>query len=81
MTPRDLLQIALHLGALLLRHAGQVLTRRQILREVWGPKTEEHREYPRVSFTALRKHLARDRTRPELNQTETGIGYRFRAGD
>ena len=40
--------------ALLIRHAGRILTHRQILREVWGPKAEEHREYLRVYLTHLR---------------------------
>lgn len=67
--------------ALLIRHAGRVLTHRQILREVWGPKAEEHRQYLRVYFTHLRKKLERDPAHPELIRTEPGIGYRLTAGD
>jgi two-component system KDP operon response regulator KdpE len=67
--------------ALLIRHAGRVLTHRQILREVWGPKAEEHRQYLRVYFTHLRKKLEPDRTHPELIRTEPGIGYRLVAGE
>lgn len=65
--------------ALFLRHAGRVLTHRQILREVWGPKAEEHRQYLRVYVTHLRKKIERDPARPELLRTESGIGYRFAA--
>ena len=67
--------------ALLIRHAGRVLTHRQILREVWGPKAEEHRQYLRVYFTHLRKKIERDPAHPALIRTEPGIGYRLIAGD
>jgi two-component system, OmpR family, KDP operon response regulator KdpE len=63
--------------ALLLRHAGRILTHRQILREVWGPKAEEHREYLRVYFTHLRKKVERDPSKPRLIINEPGIGYRL----
>jgi len=62
---------------LFVRHAGRVLTHRQILREVWGPKSEEHRQYLRVYITHLRQKIERDPHSPELIRTETGIGYRF----
>lgn len=64
--------------ALLIRHAGRILTHRQILREVWGPKAEEHREYLRVYFTHLRKKIERDPSKPDLIINEPGIGYRLR---
>ncbi|MHA3770427.1 response regulator [Verrucomicrobiota bacterium sgz303538] len=63
--------------ALLIRHAGRVITHKQILREVWGPNAEEHREYLRVYFTHLRKKVERDPTHPELIINEPGIGYRL----
>lgn len=65
--------------ALLIRHAGRVLTHRQILREVWGPNSEEHREYLRVYFTHLRKKVERDPSHPRLIINEPGIGYRLQA--
>jgi two-component system KDP operon response regulator KdpE len=64
--------------ALLIRHAGRILTHRQILREIWGPKAEEHREYLRVYFTHLRKKIERDPSSPKLILNEPGIGYRLR---
>ncbi len=66
--------------ALLIRHAGRILTHRQILREVWGPNSEEHREYLRVYFTHLRKKVERDPSHPELIINEPGVGYRLRVG-
>jgi two-component system KDP operon response regulator KdpE len=65
--------------ALFVRHAGRVLTHRQILREVWGPKSEEHRTYLRVYVTHLRKKIEPDPTTPTLLRTESGIGYRLAA--
>jgi two-component system KDP operon response regulator KdpE len=62
---------------LFVRHAGRVLTHRQILREIWGPKSEEHRQYLRVYVTHLRQKIEREPTKPKLITTESGIGYRF----
>lgn len=62
---------------LLARHAGKVLTHRQILREVWGPNaTEAH--YVRVHMAELRKKLEAEPARPQLLVTEPGVGYRLR---
>jgi two-component system, OmpR family, KDP operon response regulator KdpE len=62
---------------LFVRHPGRVLTHRQILREIWGPKSEEHRQYLRVYITHLRQKIEPDPTGPRLIKTESGIGYRF----
>ena len=66
---------------LFVRHSGRVLTHRQILREVWGPKAEEHRQYLRVYVTHLRQKIEADPAKPVLIKTETGIGYRFVGAD
>jgi two-component system KDP operon response regulator KdpE len=66
---------------LFVRHPGRVLTHRHILREIWGPKSEEHRQYLRVYVTHLRQKIEADSTKPQLIKTESGIGYRFGAGD
>jgi two-component system, OmpR family, KDP operon response regulator KdpE len=62
---------------LFVRHPGRVLTHRHILREIWGPKSEEHRQYLRVYVTHLRQKIEADPTMPCLIKTEPGIGYRF----
>ena len=64
---------------LFVRHPGRVLTHRYILREIWGPKSEEHRQYLRVYVTHLRQKIEPDSTKPRLIKTESGIGYRFEA--
>ncbi|HTJ41291.1 MAG TPA: response regulator [Kofleriaceae bacterium] len=61
----------------LARHAGKVLTHRQLLREVWGPRsTQTH--YLRVHMAALRRKIEADPARPKWLTTEPGIGYRLR---
>ena len=62
---------------LFVKHPGRVLTHRYILREIWGPKSEEHRQYLRVYVTHLRQKIEPDPSRPSLISTLPGIGYRF----
>jgi two-component system KDP operon response regulator KdpE len=64
---------------LFVKHPGRVLTHRYILREIWGPKSEEHRQYLRVYVTHLRQKIERDPANPCLIETQPGIGYRFAA--
>ena len=56
---------------------GQVLTHRQLLREVWGPGSVEHSHYLRIYLGHLRRKLEVDPARPAHFLTETGVGYRF----
>jgi two-component system KDP operon response regulator KdpE len=70
--------IEFRLLALLMQHAGKVLTHRQILREVWGPTAVEHTHYLRVHMAALRRKIERDPARPDWLLTEPGVGYRLR---
>ena len=66
---------------LLVTHAGRVLTHRQLLTEVWGPKAAEQTHYLRVHFAHLREKLEAGPDEPELIRTESGIGYRLVARD
>ena len=61
----------------LARNDGRVVTHRQLLREVWGPKSEEQSQYLRVYMNHLRKKLEPDPAQPRLIRNEPGIGYRF----
>jgi two-component system KDP operon response regulator KdpE len=63
--------------AVLVRHAGRVLTHRQLLREVWGPTHVEQSHYLRVYMTQLRHKLEADPARPRRLRTEPGVGYRL----
>jgi two-component system KDP operon response regulator KdpE len=62
---------------LFVRHAGKVLTHRQILKEVWGPTYTEQTHYLRVYMTHLREKIEENPSDPELLVTESGIGYRM----
>ncbi|HLW35789.1 MAG TPA: response regulator [Chthoniobacterales bacterium] len=66
---------------LFVKHPGRVLTHRYILREIWGPKSEDHRQYLRVYVTHLRQKIEADPAKPRLIRTESGIGYRFNPAD
>ncbi len=70
--------IEFRLLAFLARHAGKVLTHRQLLHEVWGPRSTQHTQYLRVHMAALRKKLESDPARPRWLTTEPGVGYRLR---
>jgi len=61
----------------LIKHAGRVVTQRQLLNEVWGPQHTEQSQYLRVYMAQLRRKLERDPARPRYLQTEPGVGYRL----
>jgi two-component system, OmpR family, KDP operon response regulator KdpE len=64
--------------AALVRHAGRVVTHRQLLTDVWGGNYADQTHYLRVYMTQLRHKLERDPARPRLLTTEPGVGYRLR---
>ncbi|MCC4634303.1 MULTISPECIES: response regulator [Xanthomonas] len=63
--------------ALLLKHAGRVVTQPQLLREVWGPTHEEDTHYLRILVGKLRQKLHDDAADPHYIVTEPGVGLRF----
>ena len=69
--------IEYRLLATLVRHAGRVITHRQLLREVWGPNAEDQAHYLRVYMAHLRRKLEVDSARPRYLSTEPGVGYRL----
>jgi two-component system KDP operon response regulator KdpE len=62
---------------LLTRHAGRVLTHRQILKEVWGQNAAEQTHYLRVYVARLREKIEPVPSHPVLLITEPGVGYRL----
>jgi two-component system KDP operon response regulator KdpE len=66
-----------NLLATLVKHAGKVVTHRQLLREVWGPGTTEP-HHVRAYMGQLRHKLEEDPAQPRYLLTETGVGYRLR---
>jgi two-component system KDP operon response regulator KdpE len=63
--------------ARLAQSAGQVVTHRQLLADVWGPEYTEHTHYLRLYMAQLRAKLEVDPADPELLLTEPGVGYRL----
>jgi two-component system, OmpR family, KDP operon response regulator KdpE len=62
----------------LVRHAGKVVTHRQLLKEVWGPLHVEEGHYLRVYMRQLRNKIEANAANPRYLITELGIGYRLR---
>jgi len=76
LTPKefDLLRI-------LVMHAGQVVTRNQLLSFVWGSNEARDSQVLRVLVGQLRQKIEADPRVPAIVLTEPGVGYRLRADD
>lgn len=61
----------------LARHAGRVVTHKQLLQEVWGPQSTQENQYLRVYMTHLRRKLEPPGTSSRIFKTEAGVGYRL----
>ncbi|TAN66497.1 MAG: two-component system response regulator KdpE [Methylobacter sp.] len=73
--------IEYRLLTVLIRHAGKVLTHRQLLLDVWGPAYVEHAHYVRIYMGQLRRKLEADPAQPRYLMTEAGVGYRLAGGE
>jgi two-component system, OmpR family, KDP operon response regulator KdpE len=62
---------------MLVLHRGKVVTHGQMLRELWGPKSEDNTHYLRVHMTHIRQKLEAEPHKPRHLRTESGIGYRL----
>lgn len=60
---------------LLARNVGRLVTREQVLREVWGPGYEHETHYLRVYAAQLRRKLEDDPAHPRHLVTSPGLGY------
>ena len=60
---------------LLTRHVGKLVTREQILREVWGTAHLHEHHYLRVYMAQLRRKLEDDPANPRHLLTTSGMGY------
>ena len=63
--------------ALLLQHAGRVVTQPQLLRELWGPDHQDDTHYLRILVGKLRQKIGDDATAPRYIATEPGVGLKF----
>ena len=61
----------------LAQHAGKVVTRQQIMKEVWGSSHLNDTHYLRIVVRGLRRKIEVDPTRPRILLTELGVGYRL----
>jgi two-component system, OmpR family, KDP operon response regulator KdpE len=61
----------------LARHAGKVVTHKQILTAVWGPAHSTDTQYLRVYIGQLRHKVEKDPADPQVIVTEPGVGYRI----
>ncbi len=62
----------------LVRNAGRLVTRKQLLQRLWGPNGESDTNVLRVHLTHIRKKLEPVPSQPRHFLTEAGMGYRFR---
>jgi len=72
LTPKEF-----ELLAFLAKHAGRVVTHKQILTAVWGPAHIEDTQYLRVYIGQLRQKIEQHPEDPRIVLTEPGIGYRI----
>jgi two-component system, OmpR family, KDP operon response regulator KdpE len=72
LTPKEF-----ELLSFLARHAGKVLTHKQILTAVWGPAHTEDTQYLRVYIGHIRQKVEQNPDDPRIITTEPGIGYRI----
>jgi two-component system KDP operon response regulator KdpE len=72
LTPKEF-----DLLSFLARHAGMVVTHKQILTAVWGPAHSENTQYLRVYVGHLRQKIEANPDDPKIVLTEPGIGYRI----
>jgi two-component system KDP operon response regulator KdpE len=66
-----------HLLEVLLRNPGKLLSRNQLLTEVWGPGYADATGNLRLYMAQLRRKLEPDPARPRWLITEPGMGYRY----
>ncbi len=69
-----------HLLEVLLRNPGKLLSRSQLLTEVWGPGYADATGNLRLYMAQLRRKLEPEPARPRWFITEPGMGYRYQPG-
>ncbi len=70
-----------HLVEILIAHPQKLVSQRQLLQEVWGPRYESEANYLRVYMAQIRRKLEPDPSAPRYFLTQAGMGYRFEPGD
>lgn len=62
----------------LVKHAGRIVTHKQLLQDVWGKNSSENSHYLRIYTQHLRQKLGDDPLKPKFIITEPGIGYKLK---
>ncbi len=65
----------------LARHAGRVVTHRQLIAAVWGAEAEVDAQFVRVLVGQVRQKLEANPSEPRTLLTEPGLGYRLAPED
>ena len=61
----------------LVRHAGRVVTHRELIDSVWSGRDDITTDCMRVFVFQIRHKIEDDPSKPQLLKTEPGIGYRL----
>lgn len=73
-----LTQIEYKLVSFLAKNAGKVLTYDYLIKQIWGPYSDNNNQILRVNMAHIRRKLEKNPAEPEYIFTETGVGYRMR---
>ena len=72
LTPREWAALRV-----LVKHAGHIVSSRQLLQEAWGADYGDEGDYVRTYITRLRRKLEPDPHHPRYILLERGLGYRL----
>jgi DNA-binding response OmpR family regulator len=78
---RSLTQKEFDLLVYLMQHPGQILSRRELLDQIWPSSSQSTPRTIDVHIRWLREKLETDPSNPALIETVRGTGYRFTMGD
>ena len=62
---------------MLVRNAGKLVTRQDMLTQIWGAQHVNDTGYLRLYISQLRKKIEPDPSHPKYLKTEPGMGYRL----
>lgn len=72
VTPKEF-----NLLSVLVRNAGRVITRNDLVAQAWGPGYDDAVDSLKLYIHYLRKKIEKDANHPEYILTSRGVGYRF----
>lgn len=72
LTPKEF-----NLLGVMVRNAGRVLTRTELVKEAWGPEYDDAVESLKLYIHYLRQKVEEDPQHPTYILTSRGVGYRF----